>query len=267
MRRALGTVRTMRHSAASGFADFARMFTWRTWSSAWLGRVIMQVLFFALIGRLLGDAEAVRFLLIGNAVMIAASESLMTVASTTWERRAGTLPLLVASPTSPLVVFIGRSVQWVASGATSATVAFFVVAAVFGVDLPWPQALLVPVLIAAVSVAAYLFGSFLGALVLRAMDARNVVSNIAIWSMMAICGVNVPADFWPRGIQVIASVLPVTHGLQAIRDLLDGAAAIVVLRGVGLELLVGAGWLLLALLSIKRLVDNGRRTGTIEYAS
>ena len=261
------TLRTMRHSAASGFADFARMFTWRTWTTAWLGRVVTQVMFFALIGLLLGDADAVRFLLIGNAVMIAASESLMTVASTTWERRAGTLPLLIASPTSPLVVFIGRSVQWLPSGTSSATVAFFVVAWVFGIDLPWPQALLVPALIAVVSISAYLFGSFLGALVLRAMDARNVVSNIAIWSMMAICGVNVPTDFWPRGVQAVASLLPVTHGLQAVRDLLDGAAAPVVLQGVGLELLVGAGWLMLALLSIQRLIDHGRRTGTIEYAS
>ena len=48
----LGVVRILRHSAASGFADFATMFTWRTWSTAWLGRVIMQVMFFALIGLL-----------------------------------------------------------------------------------------------------------------------------------------------------------------------------------------------------------------------
>ncbi len=264
----LGTsLHVLRHSAASGFADFGHMFTLTTWSTAWLGRVVMQVLFFAMIGLLLGDADTVRFLLIGNAVMIAATESIMTVASTTWERRAGTLPLLIASPTSPLLVFIGRSVQWLPSGIASSTISFFVVAAVFGVDLPWPEALLVPALIVVVSVSAYLFGSFLGALVLRAMDARNLVSNLAIWSMMAICGVNVPTDFWPAGVQAVAKVLPVTHGLGAIRDLLDGASATTVLQGVGLELLVGTGWLLLALLSIKRLVDHGRRTGTIEYAS
>jgi ABC-2 type transport system permease protein len=263
----IGTARILRHSAVSGFADFATMFTWRTWSTAWLGRVIMQVMFFALIGLLLGDADAVRFLLIGNAVMIAATESLMTVASTTWERRAGTLPLLVASPASPLTVFVGRSVQWIPSGVGSSTVAFFVVAAVFGIDLPWPRALLVPPLIVVVAVSAYLFGSFLGALVLRAMDARNMVSNVAIWTMMAICGVNVPVDFWPGAVQRVASVLPVTHGLGAIRHHLDGASTAVVLQGVGLELLVGLGWFTLALLSIRRLVNHGRREGTIEYAS
>ncbi|MEJ7702864.1 MAG: hypothetical protein WKF47_04025 [Geodermatophilaceae bacterium] len=60
--------------------------------------MVSQVIFFALIGRLLDSPEAAAYLLVGNAVMIAALEAMMVVASTTWERRAGTLPLLIAAP-------------------------------------------------------------------------------------------------------------------------------------------------------------------------
>jgi ABC-2 type transport system permease protein len=243
------------------------MFTWRTWTTAWLGRMVLQVIFFALIGLLVGDADTVRFLVIGNAVMLAAVESMFVVASTTWERRAGTLPLLVASPTSPLLVFASRSLHWLVTGAVSASVSLFVAAAVFGIALPWPRVLLAPLLILAVGTSTYLFASFLGALILRAMEYRNVVGNVVHLSMMAICGVMVPVDFWPTAVQRVASLLPVTHGLGAVRALLDGAGPGPVLRGVAVELLVGVGWFVLALLSIRRLVDRGRTDGSIEYAA
>lgn len=259
-------LRIARHAVAAGIADFSTMFTWRTWTTAWLGRMVLQVVFFGLIGRLVGDVETVRFLVIGNAVMLAAVESMFVVASTTWERRAGTLPLLVASPTSPLLVFASRSVFWLATGFVSASISLFAAAALFGIALPWPRVLLVPPMILVVGTSTYLFASFVGALILRAMEFRNVVGNVVHLTMMAICGVMVPTDVWPVGIRALASLLPVTHGLAAIRLLLDGGGAAPVLRGLGLELLVGAGWYLLALLSIRRLVDRGRADGSIEYA-
>ena len=40
----------------------------------------------------------------------------MSIASTTWERNAGTLPLLIAAPGPLWPVFVGRSVQWLPSG-------------------------------------------------------------------------------------------------------------------------------------------------------
>lgn len=263
--RTLG--RVFAHSVASGFADFTTIYTWRTWTFGWLVRVLAQVVFFALVGVLLGDAERVRYLVVGSAVMIAAMEGMQVVASTTWERRAGTLPLLVASPYSPALVFVGRSVHWLASGLATSSIAFFTVTTLFGVDLPWPRVLAVVPLIAVIGLAAYLFGSFLGALVLQAMAARNVVSNVAYMTLMAISGVVVPVEFWPPWVQWVASVLPVTHGLGAVRGLLAGAPAAAVARGALLELAVGLAWLVLALVAFRRLVERGRRDGSIEFAS
>jgi ABC-2 type transport system permease protein len=66
---------------------------------------------------------------------------------------------------------------------------------------------------------------------------------------------------WPT-----AHVLPLTHGLAAIRDLLAGEQLAPILANAGLELAVGAGWLLLALASFNRLAEAGRRDGSIEFS-
>jgi hypothetical protein len=46
----------VRYAMATGFADFATTYTWRTWLLGWCSRVLCQVAFFALVGRMLGGA-------------------------------------------------------------------------------------------------------------------------------------------------------------------------------------------------------------------
>lgn len=265
-RRARNTLTILRYAAATGFADFGTMFTWRTWTLGWLSRVLCQVTFFALIGRLLDSPDTVRYLLIGNAVLIAVLESAFVVASTTWERRAGTLPLLIAAPTSPVLVFCGRSVQWLASGTASSSIALLVLAPVFGVALPMPRALLVVPLIGLISASAYCFGLVLAGLVLRAMGLRNVVGNLIWMSVALLSGAHVPTAFWPGWAQLLGNVLPAKHGLVAIRTLLDGGQLATVAGRAGIELAVAVCWLAVAALTFGHLAEQGRRDGSIEFA-
>jgi ABC-2 type transport system permease protein len=265
-RRFRNTLTILRFAAATGFADFSVMYTWRTWTVGWLSRVLCQVAFFALIGRLLDSPDTVRYLLIGNAVLIAVLESAFVVAGTTWERRAGTLPLLIAAPTTPVVVFCGRSVQWLASGTTSASIALLVLAPLFGIRLPMPGALLAVPLIGLVSVSAYCFGLVLAGVVLRAMELRNVVGNVIWMGIALLAGAQVPVNFWPGWAQLLSSVLPARHGLAGIRTLLDGGALSTVAGHAGLEIAVALGWLTVAALTFRHLAEQGRRTGAIEFA-
>ena len=260
-------LRIVRHAAVAGLHDYGAIFTWKTWTFGWYVRVLAQVSFFAMIGHLVGSAAQTRFLLVGNAVVLAAMQSLGAVASSTWERRAGTLPLLVASPSSPFLVFVGRSTHWIGDALLSSLGALFVLAPLFGVALPWPRVLLVAPLVLLVALTTYAFATFLGGLVLRAMNTRNLVANVATFAMMALCGVNVPLDDYPRAVRWVAELLPLTHGLQAIRGLLDGAPLDSVGADAARELLVGAVWLVLAAVVFDRLVRHGRRDGSIEFAA
>lgn len=54
---------------------------------------------------------------------------------------------------------------------------------------------------------------------------------------------------------------------DAVRGVLGNAPAATVFRDIGLEVLVGAGWLALALLTFQRLADAGRRDGSIVFSS
>ena len=61
------------YSIISGANDYWAIFTLKSWIFGWFVRMISQVSFFALIGKLLRSDKQTQFLLIGNAVVIAAA--------------------------------------------------------------------------------------------------------------------------------------------------------------------------------------------------
>jgi ABC-2 type transport system permease protein len=259
------TATALRYASTSALADLSVIYTWKTWTFGWLVRVLCQVAFFAFIGKLIGSPDTTNYLLIGNAVLIATMESAFVVASTTWERGLGTLPLLVAAPASLFTVFAGRSIQWIISGVTCANIALFGLAPLFGIHLDYPSALLAIPLTIAVSLSSYCFALALAGVVLRATTVRNIVGNLAWWSVALVGGVQVPVGFWPAWVRAASEVLPLRHGLDGVRTALSGGS----LRHVGLdfalECAVGLGWLLVASLSFRWLAEGGRRTGSIEF--
>lgn len=256
-----------RHAARKGFTDLTAIYTWKTWTFGWLARLITQVIFFALIGRLLGSQAAVHYLLIGHAVAVAALDATIVILTTAGERRSGTLPTLVAAPATHLTVFLGQGVHWPTTGVVSALITLLIGAPLFDLALPWPRTLLVVPLVVLVAVSCYLFGTFVGGFCLRVLNIEWLALNLSYLGIMTFCGVNVPVDYWPGWIEAVATVLPLTHGLAAIRALLDGAPLASLIPQVVAEAGVGVGWLALAMLSFHRLAESGRRDGSIEFAA
>ncbi|MCX5379754.1 ABC transporter permease [Streptomyces sp. NBC_00091] len=260
-------LRVIRHSAVNAFADMRAVYTWKTWTFGWLGRMLAQVTFFVLLGRLVGGPDQARYLIVGNALMTCVIESLTVVASSTWERAAGTLPLLAAAPAKPTWVFLGRSLQWPISGTGTSLVALFVLGPAFGVSWTAAQVPVAVVLVVLTAVGTYFLGLFLAALVLNAGSVRNVVSNAGYLLMMAVCGVQVPVGYWPEWVGWIARAIPLTHLLGALRSLTDGADLATVSGEAAVGLLVGLAWLGAAHLMFEALLRRGRRAGTIDFAS
>lgn len=261
------TLRILRFAAMSGFQDLRATYTLWSWLFGLFARMVAQVAFFASIGRLLGSPGQVEYLLVGNAVMVAASAALTVTVATTWERGAGTLPLLVASPSSPLLVLMGRSVCFIANGLVTSLGGLLIVAPLFGVALPWSRLPAYLTLLTLVTVSTYMAATFLGALVLQAVGARRTVANVARLVFMAFCGVSVPREVFPALVRRAADVLPLTHGLDAIRELFGAADPSTIVSLAGLEALVGIAWLVLSLVTFHRLADAGRRDGSIVFSS
>lgn len=259
------SLRIIRHATAFAITELGAIHTWQSWVFGWVLRVITQVIFYALIGILLDDPNLVQFLLIGNVALIAASTAMFAIPSTQWERYAGTLPLLVAAPSRVMWVFLGRSVEWFADGLATSVVALVIVAPIFGVAITPGQLLVVIPLLLLVIVTTYGMATFLGAVVLRKPDVRNVVSNLTISVMAIVTGANIPVEFFATPIQWFAQIFPLTHGLQAIRETIAGAPWANIGPDVAVCLSVGLVWMVIAALSFERFAESGRKDGSIEF--
>jgi ABC-2 type transport system permease protein len=257
----------MRHAFLAGYADLRAIFTWQSWAAGWMVRVIAQVSFFGLIGLRVANERAAFYLLVGNALAVAAQTGIFSLNMTTGERWAGTLPLLVASPSSPLLVFASRGAYLAVDGSLSALGALFIAGPLFGLPLPWPRVLAVVPLTGVVAVAAYCFGTFLAGLVFRFREVSSLVVNTGYVALMTACGVNVPLSYYPRMFEWLSHFLPLTNGLLAIRGVLAGAAPGSIFGHVALEAAVGVGWMTLAMLSFDRLASQGRLDGTLDYGA
>ena len=261
------TVRILGYAAVSGFRDtLASVYTWWSWGFGLFGRLLTQVAFFATLGRLIGVQEQVVYLLVGNAVAVAAASGLTVTTATVGERWNGTLPLLVAAPSSPLVVLMGRGASFVGHGLVTSLGAVIIVAPLFDVSLPWARYPVLIALLVLVTLATYMAATFLAGLVLRTPSLQRPVANVGRLVLMAFCGVNVPRAFFPEAIQWVSACLPLTHGLDAVRELYGAARPEVMLGYALLELVVLIGWLALALITFRRLADAGRRDGSIVFS-
>jgi ABC-2 type transport system permease protein len=262
----MSTLWVIRRAFWLGVRDYTAIFTWKTWLTNWFVRVVAQVSFFALVGRMLGAPGQTEFLLIGNAVMLAAMVGMWAVNMVSWERSAGTLPLLAASPTRPAVVLASRGSYLIIDATLSSCGALLVTAAWFGIPLPWPRVVAVVALIAVVAASAFCFGTFAGSLLLGFRKIETIVTNVGLVSLMTLCGVNVPLDFYPEPARWVSSVLPLTHGLVAVRLAVAGDLHNA-LQAAAQEAAVGAGWLTVCLLTFTTIIRRGRRHGTLDFAS
>lgn len=250
----------------AGWADYRMLYTWRTWLFGWVVRVVSQVAFFAVIGHLLGSPDRVQYLLIGNAVAIAVMEALMAMSFMSGERGAGTLPLIVASGSSPIVVLAGRTAFLMGTATLSASIALFAAAPLFGITIPWRHAWAIVALIAAVAVAAHSLALFITGLSMKYLQFGTLLNGIVFLPMLAVCGAVVPVSFWPGWVEQLSRLLPLTHGLAGVRALFDGAGLEVVGPAAGRELIVAAGWLLLATVAFKVFIRRARRSGDLDHA-
>lgn len=257
----------LRQGMVVGREDFRAFWNLRTWFSAWMLRIGTSAALWVLVGRMLGSEQKLSYLLIGNAVMAGPIAVGMVVPASTWDRWEGTYSLLVASPSSMVPAVLGRTAIWCLHGLGTALACFAILCAGFGLSLPVARPLVLGglvALLALVCMSSHAFALMLGALVNRTPSLRNVLQNSTMPVLMALCGVSVPIDFWSPGLQALAYVLPISHGLMAIRTLLEGGAPLRIANEASLELLVGLGWLAAAVFTMDWLANRGRADGSID---
>jgi ABC-2 type transport system permease protein len=257
---------TLRVVFVGGLTSYRALFNW---ISPWifiphtLGYPIFEILFFAYLGRFAG-VQNDRFFLIGNAFLAIAVTGMFGMGhATAGERRSQTLAALLASPANRFAVFLGRALPSIVTGCFVAATSFTICAAVLGVHVDLSS---LPGLVLATVVAAFActaLGLCLGALGLRGRNV-SVFADVIAACMLIVSGANVPLHLLPAWLQKISSGIPLTHGIEAAREIANGAGIAGASDLLLKELLIGAIYLAVGLTMLRYFEYEGRRTASLE---
>ena len=164
------------------------------------------------------------------------------------EKHVGTLSPLMQTPASLFCVFLGMSVLNIVAGLISSGLSLCYAQFVFDIDLSAANFLSVIVIVMLTVFSLTGFGMMIGSVGLR-LRTSSIIANIVSYVGLLICGVNFPLSYLPQWVQAVASALPLTYGVNAMRGAVDGAGLssiygdLLMMAGLGL-LYLAISWVL-----------------------
>jgi ABC-2 type transport system permease protein len=259
-------VNNLRVFFIGGYLAYRALFNWIHWSiyvPTMLGSPIFQILFFAYIGRFAGLRDDA-FFVVGNAVQVACMAGVYGMALTIGgERWTQTLSPLLATPANRFALFMGRALPNFVNGLIVSTFGFLVGWALLEFDpaLASLPALALCVVVSAASCTA--LGMLIGSIGLRARDVM-FLANLVYFLLLLFCGVNIPLEELPGWMEAIGRSLPLTHGIEAAREVAAGASLSAVDHLLWTEAAIGAVYALAAYGLFRYLEIEGRRRASLE---
>ena len=213
-----------------------------------------------LVYRVNDDPDAMQYAGLGAAIMgMWTCQGVVASSLLTRERRAGTLELLVAAPTSMTRVLVPITLAM-------STIGIYCVAAtllwerwVFDLRLEiasWPLFLL-SVLVAALTLAQVGFFLSVTAVRYRTSWALGAALEYPGW---LLCGFLIPVGLLPIWIQPLSWAIPTTWAMSAIRSAAAGGSP---WGDLAVCLAIGSVYMVLAEYLGRRLVDSARRNATL----
>jgi ABC-2 type transport system permease protein len=251
-----------------GMASYRALFHWLTpWIliPTFVIAPMFELLFFAFVGKDAGVGDNT-FYLIGNGISSAAIPCLFAMGNTIAnERYTGTLGLLLTSPARRLPLFLGRSLPVIINGFVVAVVALVLGALVLRVSLPAGSWLPLLGVTAVASFSCTGLGLLAAAVGLRVRETATL-SNIVLGVLLVFTGVNVAVSVLPQWMQSVAQVLPMTHGIEAARDLAAGATIADVAPLVADEILIGLVYAAIGFATLLFFERQSRHHATLDTA-
>jgi ABC-2 type transport system permease protein len=222
-----------------GLISYRALFNWirpGLYVTTMLGSPLFQILFFTYLGRFAGSQDD-DFYIVGNSVQVAAM--------------AGIYGMTM------------RALPFIANGLFVSTFGFLISRLLLDFS---PEAADVPALAFVVLVttcSCTALGMVIGSIGLRARDVF-FAANLVYFLMLLVCGVNIAEDDLPGWMQAIGSVVPLTHGIEAARDVVAGEPLSDVVGLVALEALIGLVYATVAYGLFRFFEAEGRRRASLE---
>ena len=259
-------MKSLRLAFVGGVTSYRALFYWLSPTIYIPGLVIapiFQILLFAYIGRSAG-LESDLFYVTGNAIQYASIPCLFAMSQlVSGERYQNTLSAILVSPAKRLPLFIGRALPVMGNAAFVSGVSFTAGCLILGVSLPGGSipALAVVILVAAFSCTG--LGLINAAVSLRVRE-NAVLSNVIFGFLLIFTGANVPLAELPGWMQDISHALPLTHAIEASRELAAGEPFSSVTGLLATELGIGIAYLAVGMILLRFFEWQGRKHATLE---
>jgi ABC-2 type transport system permease protein len=226
---------------------------------------IFQILLFVYIGRAAG-VQSDEFFVIGNAIQYASIPCIFSMThAIAGERFQQTLAYLLVSPAGRLPLFLGRALPVILNSIFVAAFALLVSGLILRIGVPvsaWPAILLV---IAVSAFACTGLGLITAAVGLRVRETA-VLNNIIFGLLLIFTGANVPLDEMPGWMEAIGRSVPLTHGIEAAREIADGASLGDVSGLLGTEFVIGVVYTFVGYQALRYMEYSSRKRASIQIA-
>lgn len=174
----------------------------------------------------------------------------------------GTLELMLLGP-SRLVTLLTSSTLWLHASAGLGALAYLVLGVLLGVDLSGMDvpAALVGLL---VMIAGFTGMGFLAGATVLVIKRGNPVGWALRGASVVLGGTFYPVDVLPPFMQVLGTLLPITHGLTVMRGaMLEGLGIMDLAGSLAALVIVSAFWLAVGLVAFEAAIRHARTDGSL----
>lgn len=225
---------------------------------------LTQMAFFAFVAHLADNPQVpVSFVVIGNAVATTTYATVFSICGTTdSEKSGGTIEHLLVTPANRLALYVGRGLVPMAVALATVGVSMFYAVYVFGVTIP-ASSVVTSVLSLVITVVSMVGFGLLLAGVAFWLRSSNVLANIFLFIGFVLAGANFPLSYLPLPLQWVGELLPLTWGIDALRESIAGDPLGTIAVAWGITALIGVVAYVAAMALWEVFERQAQRTGSI----
>ncbi|TYS51170.1 ABC transporter permease [Bacillus infantis] len=223
---------------------------------------LMHYLFFAALASSVVGTDYLKYVVVGN-IAYYTSQTIMINFMNMFrlERRYGTLELNIASPEPTILIIFRKAIVPLLDGLFVFAAGLLIGSLIFGIDLPLDQTANLLLIFIAILFSVLSF-SLLFASISLLFSNVNLFLNLSLAFFQIFCGVNFSAALLPAPLEAFARLLPLTHGIEALRAIY-GLEAQPVYHLLAREVFIGIGYLFIGILMVFAMEKIARRNGAL----
>ena len=235
----------------------------------WLAQVmavsLFQMGFFVYVTKFADNPDIdVAYVALGNALQLVAFSTVSAVAGISGgEKHAGTMQVIMQTPTRLYTVFLGKALFQIVAGLFTVTLSLSYATFIFGVDLSKVDIAAMAAVILVTCFAMTGFGLMVSCVGMY-LRSSAIVASFLMYLTLIFCGVNFPVSYLPEALRPLSAIFPLTYGIEAMREAAIGASLVDVSGNLMIMAVLGTAMAVAGHLLFDTFERLARKAGTLD---